>query len=98
MFFGSKPRDQVCRECGGVAVKGRDIREHDERTCQSCGAPGLVRYLGTRPSPDGDVEPPEPYFLTGRDARRYRLSAERAAEQRAEVAWVISSGMLPAPG
>ncbi len=98
MFFRSKPKDLVCQECGGVAVKGRDIQEHDERSCLSCGTPGLVRYLGTRQSPEGEVEPPEPYFLTGREARRYRLSPERVAEQRAEVEWVISSGMLPAPG
>jgi len=54
--------------------------------CQECASPL-----------DEDVVPPEPFFLTGRDARRNRLSAERAAERRAEIAHAISAGMLSAP-
>jgi len=97
MFFGNELEDLVCQECGGVAVAAADVREHKECRCRSCGAPGLVRYLGFATSPEEDVIPPEPFFLTGRDARRYRLSAERAEEQRTEVAYAIAAGMLPAP-
>ncbi len=98
MYFGDKLEDLICQACGQTAVLAKDIKEHEDCTCRSCGTAGLIRYIGDPGDAEVEPTPPEPIFMVGRDAAvTFRLTPERAAASRKAIEDAIAEGMLPAP-